>query len=178
MCSFVHINTTRVYKSTPCVDTCRVQSSAMDTIGDRIRKARLARGWSGAELAKRAGYKTQSGISNLENRSTGSGGHKVAHIAKVLHVPLDWLLNGSDTEDVPLLSFYDTTPFEPLVARESTPTVLQFQNSEDARTVRLLKLWSALDNAAKNELLDRVEFYVAGRVPHQNGQALSVANKQ
>lgn len=151
----------------------------MDTIGERIKKARLARGWSGQELARRAGYKTQSGISNLENRSTGSGGHKVAHIAQVLRVPIEWLLNGGEGDTVPLLPLYEefTNP-EPLKAREPTGSIIQFRAGEDARTVRLFKLWSGLDDAGKNELLGRVEFYVAGCSPHTNGQALSVASKR
>lgn len=73
----------------------------MKTIGDRIRQAREARGWSAYELAMRVGYAHQSGISNLENRATGSGGNKIAAIAEALGVPVDWLLNGPDDATVP-----------------------------------------------------------------------------
>jgi transcriptional regulator with XRE-family HTH domain len=147
----------------------------MTTIGERIRKARLQRGWSGAELAKRAGYKTQSGISNLENRSTGSGGHKVAHIAKVLGVPLEWIISGPDSENVPLYALND----EPKVAikAESPVGVYKVTPAEDPRTVRLLTLWGQLDDNGKADLLERIEFFAAGRRPHQDGQALSVAGR-
>ena len=54
-------------------------------------------------MAKRVGYKTQSGISNIENRFSGTGGHKIASIAEALNVSTDWLLNGPDTDNVPFL---------------------------------------------------------------------------
>lgn len=76
----------------------------MKTVGDRIRQAREALGWSAHTLALRVGYKQQSGISNLENRATGSGGNKIGAIAQALGVPVDWLLNGPDGDTVPQTS--------------------------------------------------------------------------
>ena len=75
----------------------------MKTIGERIKQARAERGWSAYELAKKSGYKTQSGIGNLENKATGSGGNKIGEIAKALSVSVDWLLNGPDSDNVPFL---------------------------------------------------------------------------
>lgn len=75
----------------------------MKTIGERIQQARLKRGWSAEYLAKHTGYKTQSGISNLENKATGSGGNKIKDIARVLRVSVDWLMNGPDSPNVPFL---------------------------------------------------------------------------
>jgi transcriptional regulator with XRE-family HTH domain len=98
-----HNNTFRVERSTPRVDTICVESDTMKTTGERIKQAREALGWSAQVLATKVGYKTQSGISNLENRATGSGGNKVGLIATVLGVPLDWLINGPDRGDVPFL---------------------------------------------------------------------------
>ena len=40
----------------------------MKTVGERIRQAREGLAMSGEELAQKAGYKTQSGIGNLEFR--------------------------------------------------------------------------------------------------------------
>lgn len=57
------------------------------------------------ELARLVGYAHQSAIANLENRNTGTGGRKISEIAKALKVPLEWIINGPDTEDVP-----DDTP--------------------------------------------------------------------
>lgn len=76
----------------------------MKTAGERIRQAREALGWSAALLAEKVGYKTQSGISNLENRISGSGGHKLRDIANTLGVSVEWLLNGPDGPTVPFIT--------------------------------------------------------------------------
>lgn len=73
----------------------------MKTVGERIRQARKVRGLSGEELAHAVGYKNQSAISNLENRTTGTGGTKIAKIANALRVPVRWLHEGPDGPDVP-----------------------------------------------------------------------------
>lgn len=75
----------------------------MKTIGERIKQARAAKGWSGKALAKAVGYKNQSTIGNLENRATGTGGNKVGVIAAKLNVPLEWLMYGPDTDNVPFM---------------------------------------------------------------------------
>lgn len=72
----------------------------MKSVGDRIRQARAYRRLSADALAKIVGYKTQSGISNLEARSTGSGGRNMAGIAAALNFPVAWLLNGPDLDDL------------------------------------------------------------------------------
>ena len=104
MVSIRKINTPRVSKSTPCADTLCVQSHEMKSVGERIRQARDALGLSGLALAQRVGFKTQSAISNLENRVSGTGGGKIAQIADALNVPVEWLLRGPDTEAVPFLA--------------------------------------------------------------------------
>jgi transcriptional regulator with XRE-family HTH domain len=76
----------------------------MKTAGERIRQARESLGWSAALLAEKVGYKTQSGISNLENRISGSGGHKLRDIANALGVSVEWLLNGPDGSTVPFIT--------------------------------------------------------------------------
>lgn len=75
----------------------------MKTVGERIRQARLALGLSANTLAKRVGYRTQSGISNLENGNSGNGGSKIGKIAQELGVSIDWLINGPDCDNVPFL---------------------------------------------------------------------------
>jgi transcriptional regulator with XRE-family HTH domain len=72
----------------------------MSSTGEKIRSARLYRGLSAEALAHKVGYATQSGIANLENRSTGRGGYKLTQIAQVLDVSLDWLLNDHDRTEV------------------------------------------------------------------------------
>lgn len=63
---------------------------------------------SGEELALKVGYKTQSGISNLENRNGGMGGAKVVRIAKELDISLQWLLNGPDTAEMSTVPAFAT----------------------------------------------------------------------
>lgn len=75
----------------------------MKTVGERIRQAREYRGLSGETLANEVGYKTQSGISNLENRSVGRGGFNLPKIAKALNFSIDWFLDGPDVEDMSLV---------------------------------------------------------------------------
>jgi transcriptional regulator with XRE-family HTH domain len=73
----------------------------MKTVGDRIKQARLYRKLSGQELADRVGYKTQSGIGNLEGRlSGGRGGGRLPAIARELNFPLQWFLEGPDVDDL------------------------------------------------------------------------------
>lgn len=75
----------------------------MKTVGERIRQAREFRGLSGETLANEVGYKTQSGISNLENRSVGRGGFNLPKIARRLDFSLDWFLDGPDVDDMTLV---------------------------------------------------------------------------
>lgn len=72
----------------------------MKTVGERIKQAREFRRLSGEELAQLAGYKTQSGISNLENRATGRGGFMLPKIAEKLDFAVEWFLEGPDTDDM------------------------------------------------------------------------------
>lgn len=78
----------------------------MKTVGERIKQAREFRGMSGDELARLVGYKTQSGISNLENRATGRGGFMLPKIAEQLNFALEWFLDGPDTENMSAVSPY------------------------------------------------------------------------
>lgn len=87
----------------------------MKTVGERIKQAREYRQMSGEELALAVGYKTQSGISNLENRATGRGGFMLPKIAEHLNFAVDWFLEGPDTDDMAQVPpykqpFYETQP--------------------------------------------------------------------
>jgi transcriptional regulator with XRE-family HTH domain len=86
----------------------------MKTVGERIRQAREFRRMSGEELAHAAGYKHQSGISNIENRATSRGGMGIQKIAQALDVPIEWLINGPDTEDMSEVGRFSEAP-KPLI---------------------------------------------------------------
>lgn len=96
----------------------------MKTVGERIRQARTALGWSGLDLALKAGYKSQSGISNLENRVGGTGGGKIAKVAKILKVPVEWLISGPDSDTVPFIPEQVLSPCNvtPITANDNAST--------------------------------------------------------
>lgn len=151
----------------------------MKTVGERIRQAREAKGWSGEKLAHKVGYKTQSGISNLEARATGSGGNKIGAIAQALSVSLDWLMNGPDADNVPFLPpelpqhidvEYATTTKESESGLYRLPEARQDRVTED-----LLRLWSQLDAEGKAHALSLLQGFVAGRRPHADGNASAMA---
>lgn len=57
--------------------------ASLKTIGERVRQARVARGWSQQYLAQAAGFKSQGGVANLENRASTRGGFNLPTIASV-----------------------------------------------------------------------------------------------
>jgi transcriptional regulator with XRE-family HTH domain len=94
----------------------------MKTVGERIRQARLHRGLSGEELAAKVGYKTQSGIANLENRAGSSGGHKLPKIAEVLNFSVAWFLSGPDVADMTQVPAFDASSGVKAIFATYTPT--------------------------------------------------------
>lgn len=140
----------------------------MKTIGERIKQARDELGWSGLYLANQVGYKTQSGISNLEQRATGSGGNKIGKIAQALNVPLEWLVNGPDSDKVPFLP--------PKQAGEST--VVQISSVQepgrqyDPITSQVLIILAKFDTPQKAAALALLKQYEGVLGSHQDGQAL------
>lgn len=105
----------------------------MKTVGERIRQARLYRGLSGEELAIKVGYKTQSGIANLENRAGSSGGHRLPKIAEALNFSVSWFLSGPDVPDMSQVPAFDASSGVRQVIGSYTPT-LPLSNIPTART--------------------------------------------
>lgn len=91
----------------------------MKTVGERIKQAREYRHMSGEELALAVGYKTQSGISNLENRATGRGGFMLPKIAERLNFAVEWFLEGPDTDDMSQVPPYKASTTGHLAAEEN-----------------------------------------------------------
>lgn len=104
----------------------------MKSVGDRIKQAREFRKITSEGLAKKVGYKTQSGISNLENRSTGHGGNKIPLIAKELDVSIKWLMSGPDTEDMT-----NVAPYAESIVAE-TPVSAYSSNTPTAAAYKLI----------------------------------------
>lgn len=149
----------------------------MKTLGERIQQARLKRGWSALTLAKKVGYKTQSGIANLENRVGGSGGNKIAAIAKALGVPLEWLMNGPDSDTVPFI-----TPIESPVVSEQTqePNLnlyrIEAQGGQDQWTLAAMGIMQELDAGQRQAMVAKMREFRQFLGPPRDGQALSMAN--
>lgn len=53
--------------------------------------------------------------------------------------------------------------------------VYAIKAATDPKTERLMQLWDELDPPSKSDLLDKIDFFVAGRRPHRDGQAHTVA---
>lgn len=155
----------------------------MKTIGERIRAAREAHKMSGEALAKKVGYKNQSAIGNLENRVGGTGGSKLGSIADALNVPLEWLMRGPDTENIPFLpgkTFHgdtiNTTAREAsdanviTIGTDSRPEVIT-----DPWTQAALGIMRDLDEGQRQAMVAKMREYKQYLGPPRNGQALSMA---
>lgn len=128
----------------------------MKTIGERIRQAREKRKISGDELARSVGYTHQSAIANLENRNIGTGGRKISEIAKALNVPLEWIINGPDSEDVP-----DALPLfthQESEGRPSQHVVEEADPKSDALMAEGMRLLSNLTFEGKRQAVIYLRF--------------------
>lgn len=73
----------------------------METIATRLKRLREARGLSQGELARRVGFKSQSGIGNIESGTRGYGA-KIIDIARELGTTPEYLrIEGAETGDRP-----------------------------------------------------------------------------
>lgn len=136
----------------------------MKSIGERVRQARQEKGWSGEQLAIAAGYKTQSGISNLENRESGQGGRSLGKIAKALNVSATWLREGPDSDKVPFLPEHWTNLHEsngPMLAREASADA----DAATQRLVEVTRLFKSLSPAGQHEAIKYLRFMASQHAP-------------
>lgn len=70
---------------------------AMNTIGDRLRLAREAKGWNQQRLAKEAGL-SQGTIGNIE-AGIRDGLHSLADLAEALGIRYKWLRSGEEPRE-------------------------------------------------------------------------------
>ena len=150
-------------------------------------------------LATKVGYKTQSGISNLESRSTGSGGNKIGAIAQALGVSVDWLLNGPDQDKVPFIFGHSdqttvlttgdgrpplfTAQHEiPLHRNEARPVerrnlvnLPERQSTADDWTLAAIAIMNALDPSQRPAMVAKMREFSQYLGPPREGQALQVA---
>ena len=146
--------------------TKRVLNSNMATIGERIQRARLARQMSGEELALAVGYKQQSAISNLENRGTGTGGNKLPNIARVLRVPLTWLIEGPDEGEIPFSEplLGNITAMGGTRVSERAPSGY----SMDASQLEAIELFKQLRTQQRLQAINYMRELLSGTAPGTN----------
>lgn len=77
--------------------TRQIKSEALETLGQRLRKARKDKGWTQEQLALRADT-TQAVIQKIENGKSLRP-RKIDKIADVLGVSAAWLQFGTETVD-------------------------------------------------------------------------------
>lgn len=155
----------------------------MKTIGERVRQAREALKLSGDALAKKVGYKNQSAIGNLENRATGNGGNKIGAIADALHVPLEWLLRGPDSDNVPFLPGMEIGPAAPSteMGEQSSNPVRSINTGPvvgaayDPWTQEAIRIMTSLQEHEKQGAIANLRTYVHNLGPPGDGQTLSMA---
>lgn len=71
----------------------------MATVGDRIRKRRLEKGWTQEDLGRKA-HLSKGFLSDVENGKRKVSAANLLDIALVLGLTLDYLMKGDDGEDV------------------------------------------------------------------------------
>lgn len=144
----------------------------MKTVGERIRQARTARGWSGQQLADAVGYANQSAIGNLENRARSTGGHKISAIARALDVSVEWLLNGPDSDLVPNLQGTPTFSAVPARAHSMHESTGPAPGGTEAE---LLQLYRTMSIAGQAEALRYMRYLAQQHRPYPLGAAANPA---
>jgi len=81
-------------------------NTEMGTIGERVREARLAKGWSQERLALAVGLRSKRTIGELE-KGEHHGSGKLHRIAEALDVNVKWLETGQGVKYVNALSARD-----------------------------------------------------------------------
>lgn len=146
----------------------------MKTVGERIRQAREFRGLSGEELANKVGYKTQSGISNLENRTTGRGGFALPKIAEATNFSVEWFLQGPDTEDMNTVAAFNTPRQKWPQGTNRTPTIACETNRFDTPRDMAHRL---IDGISDKGLMHAIELLegLASRHPREEKHSAGVS---
>ena len=70
-----------------------------NNIGDRIRRKRIANGWSQEELAKRMGYSNKSSITRIEKGYNDVSQSKIVKFANILGTTIEYLMGWEELEN-------------------------------------------------------------------------------
>lgn len=124
---------------------------------------------TGRALAKACGISAPSVSDWLTGKSKSMVGPNLIAAAELLKVRAKWLAEGvGPMRDDRYITKEDV--------QEQSVEYLPKQKP-DKLLQRLLSLFGQLDRTGKLELLERIEFFVAGRRPHPHGDASALAGK-
>jgi transcriptional regulator with XRE-family HTH domain len=139
------------------------------TLSERLKEAMAGPPKiTGRALAKACGIAPPSVSDWLSGKSKSMDGTNLIPAAELLKVRPKWLAEGVG----PMR--WDV--FQQANAGESSVEYLP-DPPPDPLSAELLALYSQLDREGKIQLLEMVKFFVAGRRPHQDGNASALAAK-
>ena len=136
------------------------------TVGERIREARLKKGYSQSELAKLLGYKSRSSINKIEVDGRDIPRSSIVQFAKILGVTPSFLMGWEDDDKqankVNTLGKLEISPHE-------IQLVLSYRNKPELQHVidKLLDIENDKQNLKKNKL---VTVYKAARSENNKEQ--------
>ncbi len=139
-----------------------------NTLSARIKDCMAAVGVNNEQLAAACKVKAPTSFNWASGKTKKIKAEPLLLAAKLFGVTPDWLATGQGPK------FIEGT--QTLSIREKTVEYLP-QPKPDKLTTELIYLFGQLDRAGKQEYLVYLRGFVAGRSPHKDGQALSVAVK-
>ena len=90
----------------------------METIGKRIRRLRIARGFARqSDLGDLVGIK-QSTMSGIESKDQDFSGRDLVHLARVLQVSPEYIIYGGEEEDMGVIEIMQIYKALPLAERD------------------------------------------------------------
>jgi transcriptional regulator with XRE-family HTH domain len=85
----------------------------MFSVGERIKEARLMRGFTQQELADKVGYKTKQAIAAIEAGRRDLSQSKVKRFAEALNIPIAYIMGWEEKEpdrDKSIVKYVDVNP--------------------------------------------------------------------
>ena len=136
------------------------------TVGERIREARIKKGYSQSELAKLLGYKSRSSINKIEVDGRDIPRSSIVQFAKILGVTPSYLMGWEDDDK-------QTDKVNPLgkfkISSHEKKLILSYRNKPELQQVidKLLDIEDNEQTVKKNKL---VTVYKAARSDNNKEQ--------
>ena len=117
----------------------------MELFGDRVRRLRKALGMTQAQLAKKAGFSKQSGISSIELNKHASSQH-ILQLAEALHSTPEYLLQGIDAPATELKAAEPIAPYTFTISDMERDLIVNFRkiDADQQRNIWIsVEKWAA-----------------------------------